>query len=122
MCVCVYSAHYHLYKSVSMYCLYVNYSALSGARSQEFHSPRHTCCGHVTIKVIYIYVYIWCVMITVSMSNNTLYIFTYRQYVLSICKLFCTVWSTLSRISLTKAHVLWSCDNKSDIYMCTYGV
>ncbi len=28
---------------------------------------------------------------------------------------FCTVWSTLSRISLTKAHVLWWCDNKSDL-------
>ncbi len=49
----VYSAHCLLYKSVSMYCLYVN------------------------------------------------------------C--FCTVWSTLSRISLTKAHVLWWCDNKIDL-------
>ncbi len=49
----VYSAHCLLYKSVSMYCLYVN------------------------------------------------------------C--FCTIWSTLSRISLTKAHVLWWCDNKSDL-------
>ncbi len=29
--------------------------------------------------------------------------------------LHCTVWSTLSRISLTKAHVLWWCDNKSDL-------
>ncbi len=28
---------------------------------------------------------------------------------------FCTVLSTLSRISLTKAHVLWCCDNKSDL-------
>ncbi len=28
---------------------------------------------------------------------------------------FCTVWSTLSRISLIKAHVLWWCDNKSDL-------
>ncbi len=26
--------------------------ALSGARSKEFHSPRHLCCGDVTIKVI----------------------------------------------------------------------
>ncbi len=38
---------------------------------------------------------------------------------LSICKLlllfFCTVWSTLIRISLTKALVLWWCDNKSDL-------
>ncbi len=41
---------------------------------------------------------------------------TVCKYVLSICKLlllfFCTVWSTLIRISLTKALVLWWCDNK----------
>ncbi len=49
----VYSAHCLLYKSVSMYCLYVN------------------------------------------------------------C--FCTVWSTLSRISLTKARVLCWCDSKNDL-------
>ncbi len=30
------------------------------------------------------------------------------------CFVFCTVWSTLIRISLTKALVLWWCDNKSD--------
>ncbi len=42
---------------------------------------------------------------------------TVCKYVLSICKLlfFCTVWSTLVRISLTKALVLWWCDNKSDL-------
>ncbi len=48
-----------------------------------------------------------CYVINVSMYN-----------VLSICKLllfFCTVWSTLVRISLTKALVLWWCDNKSDL-------
>ncbi len=32
--------------------LSVVFFALSGARSQEFHSPRHLCCGDVTIKVI----------------------------------------------------------------------
>ncbi len=44
---------------------------------------------------------------------------TVCKYVLSICKLlllfFCTVWSTLVRISLTKALVPWRCDNKSDL-------
>ncbi len=45
---------------------------------------------------------------------------TVCKYVLSICKLllfffFCTVWSTLIRISLTKALVLCWCDNKSDL-------
>ncbi len=50
---------------------------------------------------------------------------TVCKYVLSICKFFyfffCTVWSTLIRISLTKARVLWWCDNKSDlIYSFTH--
>ncbi len=45
---------------------------------------------------------------------------TVCKYVLSICKknffnFFCTVCSTLVRISLTKALVLWGCDNKSDL-------
>ncbi len=44
---------------------------------------------------------------------------TVCKYVLSICTFFClffcTVWSTLIRISLTKALVLWWCDNKSDL-------
>ncbi len=31
------------------------------------------------------------------------------------CCFCCTVWSTLVRISLTKALVLWWCDNKSDL-------
>ncbi len=34
---------------------------------------------------------------------------------LSVVVFFCTVWSTLIRISLTKALVLWWCDNKSDL-------
>ncbi len=42
---------------------------------------------------------------------------TVCKYVLSICQnfFFCTVWSTLIRISLTKALVLWWCNNKSDL-------
>ncbi len=40
---------------------------------------------------------------------------------------FCTVWCTLVKISLTKALVLWWCDNKSDliwlyIYIVTYSL
>ncbi len=38
----------------------------------------------------------------------------YCPYV-NCCCFFCTVWSTLIRISLTKALVLWWCDNKSDL-------
>ncbi len=34
---------------------------------------------------------------------------------------FCTVWSTLIRISLTKALVLWWCDNKSDLIWFKYS-
>ncbi len=51
---------------------------------------------------------------------------TVCKYVLSICKKCCcccffTVWSTLVRISLTKALVLWWCDSKSDlIWLVTY--
>ncbi len=49
----MYIAHCHLYKSVSngtVYMLIV--SALSVARSQEFHPSRHMCCDDVIIKVI----------------------------------------------------------------------
>ncbi len=46
-------------------------------------------------------------------------LFVVFLHCLSICKffvvVFCTVWSTLIRISLTKALVLWWCDNKSDL-------
>ncbi len=45
----VYSAHCLLY-SLSMYCLYVNCFCLEHALKN--FSPRHMCCGHVTIKVI----------------------------------------------------------------------
>ncbi len=38
--------------TVCKYVLSIIVSALSGARSQEFHLPRHMCCGDVTIKVI----------------------------------------------------------------------
>ncbi len=34
-------------------------SALSGARSQEFHSSRHMCCDDVTIKVIWFDLMVW---------------------------------------------------------------
>ncbi len=39
-------------KYVLSICKLFCFFALSGARSQEFHSPRHLCCGDVTIKVI----------------------------------------------------------------------
>ncbi len=48
--------------------------------------------------------------------------YVYWVYVCVFCIVFCTVckyvlsiWSTLLRISLTKALVLWWCDNKSDL-------
>ncbi len=55
VCVCVFCTLSSV-QSVNMYCLYVNcfcFFALFGARSQEFHSPRHLRCGDVTIKVIW---------------------------------------------------------------------
>ncbi len=39
-------------KYVLSICKLFCFFALSGARSLEFHSPRHLCCGDVTIKVI----------------------------------------------------------------------
>ncbi len=40
-------------KYVLSICKLFCFFALFGARSQEFHSPRHLCCGDVTIKVIW---------------------------------------------------------------------
>ncbi len=47
--------------------------------------------------------------------NFLLFFCTVCPYVNCCCCFFCTVWSTLIRISLTKALVLWWCDNKSDL-------
>ncbi len=44
-----------------------------------------------------------------------LFFCTVCPYVNCCLLFFCTVWSTLIRISLTKALVLWWCDNKSDL-------
>ncbi len=52
-----------------------------------------------------------CVFCTLSSVQS---VNMYCVYVNCFC-FFCTVWSTLSRISLTKALVLWWCDNKSDL-------
>ncbi len=53
---------------------------------------------------------------TVCPSVNCLFFCTVCPYVnCCCCFFFCTVWSTLIRISLTKALVLWWCDNKSDL-------
>ncbi len=46
--------------------------------------------------------------------NCLLFFWTVCPYV-NCLLFFCTVWSTLIRISLTKALVLWWCDNKSDL-------
>ncbi len=84
---------------------------------------------------IYVYimenVYIRCIMcdnwtlITASMSNSTLCVLSICmciQHIVFCVSMYClyvncfwTVWSTLSITSLTKAHVLWWCDNKSDL-------
>ncbi len=53
----------------------------------------------------YMYV-LFCTLSSVQSVNM------YCPYVNCCCCFFCTVWSTLIRISLTKALVLWWCDNK----------
>ncbi len=56
--------------------------------------------------VYWVYVCVFCTLSFVqSVSMYCLYV---------NCLFFCTVWSTLSRIALTKALVLWWCDNKSE--------
>ncbi len=76
------------------------------------------CIGVLVTKYVFI---VHCVL-SICMCILHIVICTVCKYVLSICKLlcfvfcfFCTVWSTLIRISLTKALVLWWCDNKSDL-------
>ncbi len=59
--------------------------------------------------VYWVYVCVFCTLSSVQSVNM------YCLYV--NCFVFCTVWSTLSRISLTKALVLWWCDNKSDLIL-----
>ncbi len=63
--------------------------------------------------IVYIYVYIRCIT---WIDNCTDYMYVYSAHCLLYKSVsmyclyvncFCTVWSTLSRISLSKAHVLW---------------
>ncbi len=56
---------------------------------------RSATCTH-TVCTEYMYVYSAHCLLYKSVSMYCLYV-----------NCFCTVWSTLSRISLTKAHVLW---------------
>ncbi len=67
-------------------------------------------CKYVLIVhcVYWVYVCVFCTLSSVSM---------YCVYV----NCFCTVWSTPSRISLTKKNVLWWSDNKSDL-ICSLRV
>ncbi len=54
MCMCIMHIVFcTVCKYVLSICKLFCFFALSGARSQEFHSPRHLCCGDVTIKVIW---------------------------------------------------------------------
>ncbi len=54
MCMCILHIVFcTVCKYVLSICKLFCFSALSGARSQEFHSSRHLCCGDVTIKVIW---------------------------------------------------------------------
>ncbi len=54
MCMCILHIVFcTVCKYVLSICKLFLFFALFGARSQEFHSPRHLCCGDVTIKVIW---------------------------------------------------------------------
>ncbi len=61
-------------------------SALSGARSQEFHSSRHMCCDDVTIKVIWSDVH--CAQIVLQIKFNYFYLFIFIKVSLLLLRLY----------------------------------
>ncbi len=81
-----------------------------------FRCVHNVKCVHsvlVTKTVFIVHCVYWvCVRVFCTLSS----VQSVNMYCLYVnCFCFCTVWSTLSRISLTKALVLWWCDNKSDL-------
>ncbi len=81
-----------------MYCPYVNCSFFF-----FLHCLEHCKCSSA--------VFLHCL----SICKLFVVFCTVCPYVNCCCCFFCAVWSTLIRISLTKALVLWWCDNKSDL-------
>ncbi len=78
-----------------------------------FRCVHNVKCVHsvlVTKTVFIVHCVYWvCVRVFCTLSS----VQSVNMYCLYVnCFCFCTVWSTLSRISLTKALVLWWCDNK----------
>ncbi len=83
-------------------------------RSVRFFSANRATPSVLVTKTVFIVhcVYWVCVCVFCTLSS----VQSVNMYCLYVnCFCFCTVWSTLSRISLTKALVLWWCDNKSDL-------
>ncbi len=118
-----------------------NLSATTGYHPTHIHDiayPAHIKSA-APLHIVCIYVYIRCI----TFIDNCKYVLKSTLCVLSICmcilhivfcislyclyvNCFCTVWSKLSSISLTKAHVLWWYDNKRDLKnrsnsMCSYS-
>ncbi len=70
MCMCILHIVFcTVCKYVLSICKLFLFFALFGARSQEFHSPRHLCCGDVTIKVIW-FDLIWCLWPLVAIMRT----------------------------------------------------
>ncbi len=59
------------------------------------------------------YIHADVILLSICMCILHIVFCTVCKYVLSICKLFLS--GARSQEFLTKAHVLWSCDNKSDL-------
>ncbi len=79
------------------------------------HCLEHCKCSSAVFCTVCPYVNCLLFFCTVCPYVNCLLFFwTVCPYV-NCLLFFCTVWSTLIRISLTKALVLWWCDNKSDL-------
>ncbi len=80
MCMCILHIVFcTVCKYVLSICKLFLFFALFGARSQEFHSPRHLCCGDVTIKVIW-FDLIWFESVYwFVIFNMPTYMYTYRH-------------------------------------------
>ncbi len=84
-------------------------SALSGARSQEFHSSRHMCCDHVTINVIWFDIlgeFLVSIVLQIKQKKCTLKLLT--EYVL-LKKQSIFIWIDYNCSVIVKTFIFWTC-------------
>ncbi len=75
---------------------FISVADIAGARSQEFHSPRHMCCGDVTIKLIWFdfqwAAWLWLFALFFTQLFNILYRFFILLFLL--ISLFCSHYNS----------------------------